>query len=169
VIQGEICKADVVEKGFNMWAVISKCNCNRDVQYMQSSNLEPIIISHAYPYMWQHCIFLALLALSPPLRQLLRPLTALRMSGTYCTASILKTDNWDKQAWSLFPVCSPAAFTILPPAERSRNRNFVSKLLNIFQLQAMARHSVAQKYVEKSSLCLLSNYHAIKRYMAVEL
>jgi hypothetical protein len=44
----------VVKKVLNVWTVIMQCNCNRDVQWIQSSNLEPTIISHATPYTWQY-------------------------------------------------------------------------------------------------------------------
>jgi hypothetical protein len=33
--------------------VVIKCNCNRNVQQIQSSSLETTIISHATPYTWQ--------------------------------------------------------------------------------------------------------------------
>jgi hypothetical protein len=39
----------VLNKEFNVWTVKIQCNCIRNIQQIQWSNLESTIISHAYP------------------------------------------------------------------------------------------------------------------------
>jgi hypothetical protein len=40
----------VIKKEFSVWTVTISCNCKIDVQWIQSSYLEPTIISHATPH-----------------------------------------------------------------------------------------------------------------------